>query len=161
MKYSFSLFCLMLLFSSCDPGNWGDQPNPQSVALKNESNEVFSVYFYDQNIADPITGLKPLLREIVEINPDEFVIKTINYFESDPKFYFFNDSNNFSDSLVIKFANGKGYYTSSSSGEPTTENWINGKSSLLKISPSDLYMINDVFYYTITEEDYENAFELP
>ena len=74
MKYSFLLFCLMLLFSSCDPGNWGDQPNPQSVALKNESNEVFSVYFYDQNIADPITGLKPLLREIVEINPDEFVI---------------------------------------------------------------------------------------
>ncbi len=160
MKYSFFLFCLMLLFSSCDPDDWMDL-DQHSVALKNESSEAFSVYFYDQNIADPITDLKPFLREVIEINPEDFVVKTHTYFKPGPGFYFFNDVDNLADSLVIKFANGKGYYTSSSSGEPTTEYWIKGKSSLLKISPSDLYMINDVFYYTITQEDYENAFDLP
>lgn len=71
------------------------------------------------------------------------------------------------DSLVLKFENGKGYYATylykngNDYRELDKENWIANKSTLLKIFSQDVRKEGDVYIYTITQEDYENAYELP
>lgn len=61
------------------------------------------------------------------------------------------------DSIVLKFSNNKGYYTSSKN----KEFWLKNKSSLLSISENEIIQKNQVLIYEISQEDYENAHELP
>lgn len=71
------------------------------------------------------------------------------------------------DSLVLKFENGKGYYATylykngNDYRELDKENWIANKSTLFAVFSQDVRKEGDVYIYTITQEDYENAYELP
>src|SRR5690606_16508567 len=71
------------------------------------------------------------------------------------------------DSLVLKFENGKGYYASrlyrndSEFPEIDREYWISNKNPLFSLFNSDVRKEGDVYIYSITQEDYENAYELP
>src|SRR5690606_41813987 len=60
------------------------------------------------------------------------------------------------DSLVLKFENGKGYYSTVLS-VINNENWIANKSSLILVKSKDVIKEGDIYIYKITQEDYENA----
>ncbi len=159
MKKVFLYLSAGLLLVSCNPCDGCENFYTHSIAVKNESEENFKILFYDNVVADPQTGSTPFLREEVIINTGAIVVREYKDVFAQPLYYSFTHS--FSDSIVLKFDNGKGYYTTSKDTGISVDYWLQNKSSFFSIDSNDLIDVNGVLIYSITQEDYENAHDLP
>jgi len=148
-----------LLFVSCTPCDGCEDFYTHSVAVKNESEENLKVLFYDNAVPDPKTGSTPFLREELIINVGETVVREYQDVVAQPLYFSFAHS--FSDSIVLKFDNEKGYYTTLKDAEVSVDYWIQNKSSFFRIEQADLINVNGALIYSITQEDCENAHKLP
>ncbi|MGV0754356.1 hypothetical protein ACTS95_10115 [Empedobacter brevis] len=164
------LILSILILSSCQPEV--EIGYTQTVALKNDSELDFKLIYYHRFTIDPETG-QAIKREEILLRKGETVSKT--YISVTPpnqaSHYIFGNTSH--DSIVLIFPNGKGYYAAAKenkigTGEDTgteiiisTEHWINGKSPLFRIDRKDLLDLNGILTYPITQQDYENAHDLP
>jgi len=162
-KKIFLYLLIGLFLVSCGPCDGCESFYTYYVGVKNESTENFKILFYNSIVADPISGYAPFLREEVVVSSGNVVIKEHKDTSNPPHYYSF--ANIFCDSIVLKFNNGKGYYTTLKYTEIQPEirvdYWMENKSSFFGIDPNDLTDIDGILIYTITQEDYENAHELP
>ncbi len=152
--------CLFLFLASCDPNNENIEFT-HSLMVKNESDSKLLLLGYD-NFDDTTNQVftEPLLKKtiVIEANSLGPIIVNKNIFSSvNNSSYFFGHH---IDSLVLKFENGKGYYSTVLS-VINNENWIANKSSLILVKSKDVIKEGDIYIYKITQEDYENAHALP
>ncbi len=154
VAFSFFLFC------SCDPG-YIDKEYEYKLQVKNASNSKVTLLGYD-SFDDTQNKLfvNPILKKTIIIESNNYgpIVVNKNIFSTvDNSTYFFGLH---IDSLVLKFENGQGYYSTVINGLDN-DNWIPNKSSLLNIQAKDVQKEGGVYIYTITQEDYENAHTLP
>lgn len=158
-----------VLITSCDPGD-GSDPKTYTYQLQVENNsavaltlEAYDTYNdqYREYLDEAI--LKQSLS--IEANSKGPIVVNRNYSSSISYSSYFTKQS--VDSLVLKFENGKGYYATylykngNEYRELGKENWIPNKSTLLLVFSEDVRKEGDVYIYSITQEDYENAYELP
>ena len=164
-----SIISLCVLITSCDPGGkYDDIVYTHQLQVENASSKSFTLEAYDTYNEQHREYLdEAILKQTITIesnNKGPIVVAKTYSFRIDSSSYF-PELN--CDSLVLKFENGRGYYTTflykngNDFREIDTENWIANKSTLLKIFSQDVRKEGDVYIYTITQEDYENAYELP
>lgn len=160
------LFACLCLIIACDP----DDSRKNSiytydVSIRNESNAAISIYGYRTN--DLVTGqhlTQPLTITSLEIaaNSDDQVKRLVlpSKIENTP--FIYPNFENVIDSVVVKFnSTNRGYIVKVNNGNTlVTEKWISNKSPLLNIEFQDLEQSDNVFYYKISQQDYENAPEL-
>ena len=154
------LIYLSLLLASCDPNN-EDKEFIHNLKVKNESDSEITLSGYDHfDDATNQVFTQPILKKtiVIEANSSGPIVVNKNIFSNiNNSTYFFGHH---IDSLVLKFENGKGYYSTVSS-VINTENWIANKSSLISVRSEDVTKEGDIYIYKITQEDYENAHVLP
>lgn len=159
-----------VLITSCDPGDGRDLiwdtthqlqvENTSAVALTLEAYDTYNEQ-YREYLDEAI--LKQTLS--IEANSKGPIVVNRNYSSSISYSSYFPKQS--VDSLVLKFENGKGYYASrlyrndSEFPEIDREYWISNKNPLFSLFNSDVRKEGDVYIYSITQEDYENAYELP
>ena len=163
------IFSLCVLIASCDPGD-GSDPKTYTYQLQVENNsavaltlEAYDTYNdqYREYLDEPI--LKQTLS--IEANSKGPIVVNRNFSPSISHSSYFPKQS--VDSLVLKFENGKGYYATylykngNEYRELDKENWIANKSTLFTVFSQDVRKEGDVYIYSITQEDYENAYELP
>ena len=165
-----SIISLCVFIASCDPGDGRDLiwDTTHQLQVENTSNvtitlEAYDTYneqyreYLDEAILKQTLSIEPNSKGPIAIN--ETYSSTIDHSEYFPK--------QSVDSLVLKFENGKGYYATylykngNEYRELGKENWIPNKSTLLLVFSEDVRKEGDVYIYSITQEDYENAYELP
>ncbi|WP_218148710.1 hypothetical protein [Myroides guanonis] len=154
------LFCTIA--SACDPD---DRMNAKQydykVALENKSISAITIDGYRTlgQFGDKLET--SVLVSTLSVSP-----KSISDIESitipkplgNPAFGFiYPGMQNNVDSIVLKFSNNKGYYTSSKN----KEFWLKNKSSLLSISENEIIQKNEVLIYEISQEDLIMAYDLP
>lgn len=163
------IISLSVLIASCDPGDGSDPitythklqvENTSAVALTIEAydtyDEQYRVYL-DEAVLKQTLSIEGNSKGPIVIYTS--LLPPVNY-----STYFPTVS---VDSLVLKFENGKGYYATflykneNEYPEFNMENWIANKSALFAIFNKDVRKEGDVYIYSITQEDYENAHELP
>jgi hypothetical protein len=148
-----------ILLVSCNPCDGCEDVYTHTVAVRNQSEENFKVLFYDNVVVNPQTGFPPFLREEIIIETGSSIVRKYKDVFVRPPYYSF--THNFSDSIVLKFDNGKGYYTTLKNSRISVDYWLQDKSSFFTIDGNDLINVNGVLTYLITQQDYENAHILP
>ena len=164
-----SIFSLCLLIFSCDPNDWGDSKlYTHQLQVENASELAFTIEAYDTyNENDRLYLDEAILKQTltIEANSKGPIVIVKDYSIG------FNSGSYFPmlsvDSLVLKFENGKGYYATylyrngNEYREFDRENWIPNKSTLFAVLNRDVRKEGEVYIYTVNQEDYENAYELP
>jgi len=156
------LIALCIVFLSCDPDDRMNTPQYNyNVAIKNTSQEALTIKGYKTK--DDIGNFLPIpqLLNILVLAPNTVSetetihvpvpLGNIAFGFSYPSF------NNGSDSIVLMFADNRGYYSNNND----TVFWIVNKSTLLSVLEKDITNEDNVLKYAITQEDYENAHVLP
>ena len=164
-----SIICLCVFIASCDPGDGSDSKTYiHQLQVENTSNvtitlEAYDTYneqyreYLDEAILKQTLSIEPNSKGPIAIN--ETYSSTIDHSEYFPKASV--------DSLVLKFENEKGYYATylykngNEYRELGKENWIPNKSTLFLVFNKDVRKEGDVYIFSITQEDYENAHVLP
>lgn len=139
MRKLFIYLCLVLTAFACT-----DEGNPDSMEM--------NLYF--RNMAtDPVnieTYAEGLLRKSESVGPMQS--------GSTYTFYTRNNFNNFgyvTDSLVIKYPNGKGYVCS-----PGGNLCISSKPSPINAVKEDFIKEGNSYYYVLSQDDFVNALDL-
>lgn len=164
----YKLACLILLFFcfSCDP-NTEDQEYIHKLQVENASNLKLSLLAYDtfDETANKPFDVAILKKEIIidKHNVGPIVINKNIFSTIDNSTYFAGLQ---IDSLIIKFEDNRGYYSKINRNSNDIyvidyENWILNKSTLFSVLSKDVRKEGDMYIYTITQEDYENAHVLP
>ena len=168
----YRIFCFIILFSvfsSCDPhGDPRDITYIHQLQVENTSSKSFILEGYDTYNEQYREYLdEAILKQTISIEANSkgpIVVNEIYSKTIDNSTYFPGLN---CDSLVLKFENGKGYYATflykngNEYPEIDRENWIPNKSTLFTVFNKDVRKEGDVYIYSITQEDYENAHELP
>ena len=163
------IISLSLLITSCDPGGkYDDIEYTHQLQVENTSSKSFILEAYDTYNEQYREYLdEAILKQTISIEANSkgpIVVNKI-YSKTIDNSTYFPELN--CDSLVLKFENGKGYYTTflykngNEYREIDKEYWISNKSTLIKVYSPDVKKEGDVYIYSITQEDYENAHELP
>ena len=168
---TYKLLGIIILFSvffACDPnGDPRDNMYEHKLQIENVSNSDITLLAYDTYDEHHKRNLNEIiLKHSLNISNESSgpVIRTKSYSHRiDYAVYFYDIS---VDSIVIKFNNNKGYISTVKPNDRNeyrinNDKWIESKSSLLSVLEKDLRKEGDVYIYTITQEDYENAYELP
>lgn len=159
-KFS-SFLCLLLGFSSCDPENEKEYSHKLQVENTSISKIILLGYNnYDDNFNKVLPY--PILQKmiVIEVNSLGPIVMNKNiFFDINNSSYFFGIH---VDSLVLKFENEKGFYSTikrniNDEYQINNEYWIPSKSTLFAVSSKDVRKEGDVYIYSITQEDYENA----
>ena len=166
-----SIISLCVFIASCDPGDGRDLiwdtthqlqvENTSAVALTLEAYDTYDEQY--REYLDEATLKQTLVIEANSKGPIVLVEDYSNVLDGRPYFSPILSV----DSLVLKFQNGKGYFATylykdgNEYRELGKENWIPNKSTLFTVFSEDVRKEGDVYIYSITQEDYENAYELP
>ena len=163
------IIILLSVFFACDPnGDPRDITYIHQLQVENTSAVALTLEAYDTyNEEDRVYFGEAVLKQTISIEANS---KGPIVFVEDYSIGF-NNGSYFStvsvDSLVLKFENGKGYYATylykngNEYREIDREHWIANKSPLFAVYSPDVRKEGDVYIYSITQEDYENAYELP
>ena len=162
MRIQLSIICnLLLLFYSCAPEP-DDKVYFNKIQVENTSSQSIEIKAYDHYDSSFNTNIiPPELKEsiIIASNGTSPVVICETRFGPINNSTFFPKSG--ADSIVLKFENNRKYISFSKNSGINNEYWIPNKSSLLNIFEKDVRKEGDVYIYTITQEDYENAHVLP
>ena len=165
-----SIISFGILITSCDPGDGRDLKwdTTHQLQVENTSNVTITLEAYDtydeqyREYLDEASLKQTLVIEANSKGPIVLVKDYSNVLDGSPYFSPILSV----DSIVLKFQNGKGYFTTNlyKNGneyrEIGKENWIPNKSTLFAVFNEDVRKEGDVYIYSITQEDYENAYEL-
>lgn len=163
------IISLYVLFTACDPvgDDYGIEYIHQ-LQVENASSKPFTLEAYDTYDEQYREYLdEAILKQTlsIEANSKGPIVVNRNFSPSISHSSYFPKQS--VDSLVLKFENGKGYYATylykngNEYRELGKENWIPNKSTLFLVFSEDVRKEGDVYIYSITQEDYENAYELP
>ena len=154
-----TILCITAL--SCDPGTGGETPrHTYKVAIKNESASPVSIYGYRTLSPNGIKLNTAELLTTIAVEPvslSNISTITLPVQLGHVAFGFIYPEFNETDSVVIKFSNNKGYYSSTNN----KDFWIENKPLLKNIKEKDIVQQDGVLIYPITQQDYENAHDLP
>src|SRR5690554_6898342 len=164
------IFSLCVLIASCDPGD-GSDPKTYTYQLQVENNSAVALTLeaydtYDEQYREYLDEATLKQTLVIEANSKGPIINVEGFTSVLYGGSYFPPMLSV-DSLVLKFENGKGYYATylykngNDYRELDKENWIANKSTLFAVFSQDVRKEGDVYIYTITQEDYENAYELP
>lgn len=152
---------LVLFLISCGP-----EPDTSifqnKIQLENTSNKILKLQGYDTYDESYDIKINPvLLKETIEIEnggKGPVVISETRFSPIDNSTYFPHSG---PDSIVLTFEDGKKYYSVRKKNDIYNNYWVANKSSLFAIFEKDVRKEGDVYIYSITQEDYENAHVLP
>lgn len=135
------IYVLLVGLSSCT-----DEPEQYNftVSIKNNTNTDLEVKFFYENT----------LQTQKILNQGE-TSKICDYYGE----FFIGLSGCVKDSVVVDFKNSKGYIDKRLDNSQNTYRFPNGKSIFLQ--GMGFKNINNTYEFVITQEDYENAHELP
>ena len=156
-----TFFSFLIICNSCGPEP-DDKVFFNNIQVENTSTKNFTILAYDNYDESFNKTIKPaVLKETIEIGKNSkgpIVVCETRFSPINNSTYFPNSG---SDSIVIKFEDGKRYFSMREENSINNDKWITNKSSLLAIFEKDVRKEGDVYIYTITQEDYENAHILP
>ncbi len=163
--YRYIVLCTVFLFLACDPDDGRETPRFEyDVAIKNDSNEAFTIYGYrTKDLSTGQTLEEPQLKHSLTLASGAFdeIQQVVLPAPIDLGEFIYPGFENNIDSVVVKFNNtNRGYYVKIVSEQVMTENWISNKSSILNLNIEDLEQVDNLFYYRISQEDAESAYEL-
>jgi len=144
----FFLLITVISFGSCSTE---EEYHSYTTAIRNTSNEPFLLLVLGN---DKYQDTDTLINTIVK--PAEIIFK--NSYRA-PSFGGL-DNEHFIYYMKLEFENGKGYICDEASS-PLETCFQSKRSFTTSTTPEDFTHENGVYYYDITQEDYENAHVLP
>jgi len=149
MKNVLYVLTIVLACVSC---NTEREYHPYTTAIRNTSDKPFYMLVLGERMNRDVDTLVNTI-----VKPNEIIFKN-----SYADWFFLGMRNNKHaiNYMKLEFDNGKGYICDRSI--PPLETCFQSKRSFTTITGKEYYTFeNDVYYYDITQEDYENAHELP
>lgn len=163
MRMTLLTGCSIIYFTfiSCGPEP-DDKIFFNNIQIENESSKDIKIrgyHTYDQSYDKPI--IPAILTENIEIlaNSKSDIVVCETRFSPIENATFFSKTP--TDSIFLEFEDGKNYISFRNINFIDNSKWILNKSSLLSLSVKNVRKEGDVYIYTITQEDYENAHVLP
>ena len=145
MKRYVILFFIAIIVLSCLDG---DELRDYEAIITNDSGATFTVYFYsDESL---------IKEEVLNDSESTSCTYTSEFFEN---FNICNENKRI-DLIRLVFDNGRGYVCDFLSTEPDQELCFGESKSIFKKSSFN-YLENNRYQFTITEEDFSNAHDLP